>query len=189
MWNDVDFERGSIAIRATLRDNSGKLSITQPKAKSFRRIELSAEAMEALERHRAAMEAETHRSPYVFVTPVGGFVRLGPFSKNEFRPLLKRAELPPIRLYDLRHSAVSRSRPRASTRGSRPTWPGTARPASRSTRTATRPTIQREGVGPRPYSARRQRRPANREKRKRPLVRLRLYWRPYSQKKDAPLRT
>jgi integrase len=45
----------------------------------------------------------------VFCAKRGGPIRESYFVRRYFKPLLKRAELPPMRLYDLRHTAATLS--------------------------------------------------------------------------------
>ena len=45
--------------------------------------------------------------PFVFCNSVGGPLRRSHFHERDFKPLLKRAELPAIRFHDLRHTSAA----------------------------------------------------------------------------------
>ena len=53
------------------------------------------------------MLAEGHATGPVFCNTDGGYLRLGDMRLNSFKPILKRAGLPDIRLYDLRHTCAT----------------------------------------------------------------------------------
>jgi integrase len=53
------------------------------------------------------MLAEGHPHGLVFHDTLGGSVRKSSFVRRSFKPILKRAELPPIRFHDLRYTAAT----------------------------------------------------------------------------------
>jgi integrase len=109
-WNDVDWKTGAVQILRTLEEAGGSLAIKELKTKkSKRRIVLSAFAMEALAEHRKAMLAEGHYAADapIFCDSEGKWLRKSNVLRRSFRPILKRAGLPPIRFYDLRHGCAS----------------------------------------------------------------------------------
>ena len=58
--------------------------------------------------HRKRMVAAGFAGvPFVFCNSIGGPLRRSHFHRNEFKPLLKRAELPDIRFHDLRHTSAT----------------------------------------------------------------------------------
>ncbi len=108
-WSDVNLEDDAVTIRHTLLELSGKLTLAEPKtAKSRRRVELPEMAVRALLQHRKRMVAEGHAaSPWVFCNQHGGPLRRSHFHRQDFKPLLKKADLPDIRFHDLRHTSAT----------------------------------------------------------------------------------
>jgi integrase len=109
-WPDVDFERGQISITKSLEDINGILRVKDVKTKKGRRrIDLSSFTMAELNRHRARMLAEGRdvKTGIVFCDTAGGYQRNGNLRVNSFKPILTRAQLPDIRLYDLRHTCAT----------------------------------------------------------------------------------
>lgn len=107
-WEDIDLPKGTVAIRRTLVDLNGRIETNEPKtAKGRRRIDLPAFVVGALRSHRLNQPAEPHPTAWVFSDSKGGPLRKSNLLRRLFRPLLKRAGLPPIRFHDLRHTAAS----------------------------------------------------------------------------------
>ena len=107
-WADIDFESKTISIQRTLRDLNGRLEAGEPKtARSRRRIDLPDFVVTALKSHRLRSPAQPHPTAWVFSDAKGGPLRKSNFTRRSFRPLLKKAGLPPIRFHDLRHTAAS----------------------------------------------------------------------------------
>lgn len=110
-WADVNLEagKGSLMVRHTLMDLNGELSLSEPKtAKSRRKVELSAMAVDALWDHRKKMLAAGHGTDgFIFRDSRGGPLRRSHFHADNFKPLLKTAGLPKIRFHDLRHTAAT----------------------------------------------------------------------------------
>jgi integrase len=114
-WDDVDLNSGLLRVRRALqRQRGGGLVFTDPKTqRSKRTIPLPAPLIVALEVHSQRQEKERvtagslwRGSSCVFTTPVG--TPVDPRNDNrEFKKLLARAGLPPVRLHDLRHTAAS----------------------------------------------------------------------------------
>jgi integrase len=114
-WRDLDLPGGRLSVQQTLqRLDSGRLVQGQPKThRSRRAVSIPADVVEALQAHRAAQaQARLLAGPawkesgLVFVDALGQ-----PLSETRlrgaFRRLLRQAELPPIRLHDLRHTMAS----------------------------------------------------------------------------------
>jgi integrase len=120
-WEDIDLQTGTIFVQRQLEEDNGKLRLTEPKsAKGRRRIDLPAFAVDSLWKHKARMLAEGRLACPVFCDTHGGWLRKSNFLRNEFRPLIEKANekaikeatekgtvpvlLPVIRFHDLRHS-------------------------------------------------------------------------------------
>jgi integrase len=109
-WSDVDWAGGAVQIVRTLEETKGHLALKDLKTKkSRRRVPLSAYTVQALAEHRKAMLAEGHHRPDgpVFCDIAGGWLRKSNVLRRSFRPILRRAGLPAIRPYDLRHSSAT----------------------------------------------------------------------------------
>jgi integrase len=115
-WEDVDFDRGSLAVRRTLERIDHAVPIfAEPKSATSRRvIALGPAAIAALHAHRAKQNAERlvagkHYAPYdlVFATKAGTpLIRRNVL--RSFKQLLERAGLAPtFRFHDLRHLSAS----------------------------------------------------------------------------------
>jgi integrase len=114
-WEDVDLDARLLRIRRGLqRQRGGGLVFTEPKtARSKRTIPLPAPLAAALIEHQIRQDKERlaagalwQGSPCVFTTPIG--TPIEPRNDfRQFRKLLARAGLPPVRLHDLRHTAAS----------------------------------------------------------------------------------
>jgi integrase len=126
-WSDVDLDRRTVAVTAGLvrvykprsaareeGEARSHLELTEPKtARSRRRVELTAVAVEALRRRRAAWLEERVAAAnvwqdrdLVFCSPTGGYLHAARLSK-QFADVLRRADLPRIRFHDLRHTAAT----------------------------------------------------------------------------------
>ncbi len=106
-WPDVDFDAGTLTVRRSLEELSGKLRLKETKTGRGRRIDLPQFVAAALSRHRAAMLAEGHIAAPVFCDTQGGFLRKGNLSRRSFVPLVAKSGLPPIRFHDLRHTCAT----------------------------------------------------------------------------------
>jgi integrase len=114
-WEDVDLASGTLRIARTLSEAKGGPRFTTPKSGKGRSVRLTALAVDALRRHRAAQNAERLRAGgawrdngLVFATRVGTPYRRAHLEKRNFKPLLAKADLPrTTRLHDLRHTAAT----------------------------------------------------------------------------------
>jgi integrase len=114
-WEDIDLGAGLLRIRRALQRQRGAgLVFTEPKTtRSRRTVPLPDPLVQVLREHKDHQEKERitagslwRGSPCVFTTSVGTPVE--PRNDNrEFKALLARAGLPPVRLHDLRHTAAS----------------------------------------------------------------------------------
>lgn len=108
-WSDVDFDRGRVTVRKSLaQDEEGKLQVKDVKTSRGRRqIRVSSFTVLALLDHRKRMLSEGHAAGPVFCNTAGNFLHLTDVRRCSFKPILKRAGLPDIRLYDLRHTCAT----------------------------------------------------------------------------------
>lgn len=96
-WEDVDLRTGALQVRRTVF--SGKASA--PKTpKSKRSIKLTEAAIGALKGHQRQGE-------WVFSSRAGTPIERHNLITRSWKPLLRKANLPDIRFYDLRHSCAT----------------------------------------------------------------------------------
>ena len=114
-WEDVDLEGGRLRVRRTLTHAGKAFVLGEPKTKNSRRtIRLTKGAISALKAHlsRQLEEMERMGSLYqpgglIFATEGGTIVNPSNLRNRSFKPLLKRADLQPIRFHDLRHTCAT----------------------------------------------------------------------------------
>ena len=114
-WEDVDLEARAARVRRTLTLAKGGPRLTEPKTKGSRRsIRLTSGAVEALDLHREAQEAEGAAAgdtwnawDLVFCTKRGTPIRRDNLHDKHWKPLLRRSGLPDVRFHDLRHTCAT----------------------------------------------------------------------------------
>jgi integrase len=116
-WEDVDFERGEILVRRSLKERKGQLELKETKTKhGRRRVRITKLTLVALHEHRKAMVAEGHGSAPVFCDTEGGWLRKSNFARRSWARVLKRSRLnllrkragkPTVRFHDLRHTCAT----------------------------------------------------------------------------------
>lgn len=109
-WKDVDLDNGSLAVRYSLEEIAGKLRLKEPKSTSGRRVvRLPVVAVNALEDHKAAQEAEgLEDCPLVFCDRDGQFLRKSNFERRVWKPIRDAAKIPKtVTFHDTRHTAAS----------------------------------------------------------------------------------
>ena len=116
-WSDVDFDNNRITINRTLtRYNKGGWKLEEPKtAKSRRSIPLPKSTMAELKEHKTDQAAEILKAKkgkykkqgFVFAANNGEPLSNNNVLTRHFKPLLKAAGLPDMRLYDLRHTCAT----------------------------------------------------------------------------------
>jgi integrase len=108
---DIDLVRGTLSVSRTLEwKKEGWQFADTKRSRSRRVIKLQAWVIALLERHRQSVDGRNDNNPagdLVFVAKRGGPIRESKFVRRYFKPLLRKAGLPNIRLYDLRHTAAT----------------------------------------------------------------------------------
>jgi integrase len=114
-WEDIDWQRSTVTVKRALQRQRGHgLAFVTPKtSRSRRTIHLSERAILTLRAHRArqaeirlAAGAAWSDHGLVFTNETGG--PLDPsWQTHTFKAVLRRADLPPIRFHDLRHTAAT----------------------------------------------------------------------------------
>jgi len=100
-WRDVDFEQRCMSVVQTLSMVNGKPVVETPKAAASRRcVDLDTRTIQRLQRHREQADAA---AVYVFESTNGGPLNPASFSTT-FERLARRADVPKIRLHDVRHT-------------------------------------------------------------------------------------
>ncbi len=111
-WRDLDFTRGTITVQRALIRHKGTWSFAEPKtARSRRTIPLPASLLQSLRQHKRQQAEDRLKAgslwqvhDLIFCSEIGTPLAIPSLTYRYFRPLLVQAELPQIRLYDLRHS-------------------------------------------------------------------------------------
>jgi integrase len=114
-WRSLDLDQGTLQVRTTIRRTTEGFTVTEAKtARSRRKLLLTPNAVDALRRHREAQKKERshageawEENDLVFPNTIGKPVEAGNFLRRQYRPLLKRLDLPPVRFHDLRHTAAT----------------------------------------------------------------------------------
>jgi integrase len=106
-WNDLDLDRGTVSVSHTLEWRKGGWQFAETKRSRSRRLVKLQTWVVALLREQVLKEKEAREDALVFRAQRGGPIRESRFVQDHFKPLLKSAELPAIRLYDLRHTCAT----------------------------------------------------------------------------------
>jgi integrase len=113
-WSDISNNELHVQ-RSLVRFRGGNWRLVEPKTQRSRRVVvLPMSAARSLQKHRARqaeerlmLGADYQDSGLVFANDFGGPLHLNNLTVRHFKPLLKKAGLPDVRLYDLRHSAAT----------------------------------------------------------------------------------
>lgn len=115
-WKDIDFDNKALSVRrALVVRKGGGFIFTEPKTKKSRRsIPISNSVIDALKNHRRKQLEERMKlgSDYenldlVFASEIGTPLLHQNLTRRHFKPIRDNAELPKIRLYDLRHTTAT----------------------------------------------------------------------------------
>jgi integrase len=114
-WADVDFERCTAQVRRALIRIKKEWSFKEPKtSRSRRTVVLPVPLMRKLVAHkrrqseqRLLVGSEWQAHDLVFCSEFGTPLSIPNLTYRYFRPILQKAGLPRIRLYDLRHSCAT----------------------------------------------------------------------------------
>ena len=112
-WRDIDWDRGTISVVRTLHRNEGQWTFADTKRVHSRRVvKLQTWVLELLRKLKvkADGDGETCDSAFadlIFTTARGEPINEEYLVKKYFKPLLREAGLPNIRLYDLRHTSAT----------------------------------------------------------------------------------
>lgn len=104
-WGRVDLLRRAVQVSEILIDLRGHVSFGPPKTKaSIRTVTLPRFVCDELAR---IAPAGTEPDTLVFRSPEGFVLRPTSFRRRAWNPAVERAGLSPLRIHDLRHTAVS----------------------------------------------------------------------------------
>lgn len=111
-WADIDFERNTVQVRRALVRHNKKWSFNEPKTvRSRRNVVLPAALMHKLIKHKENQIIQKlsyidvwEDNDLVFCSEFGTPHSIPNLTYRYFRPILLKAGLPQIRLYDLRHT-------------------------------------------------------------------------------------
>ncbi|WP_353505503.1 site-specific integrase [Verrucosispora sp. ts21] len=115
LWEDLDLDRGTAAVRRTLqRTNTAGLTTLPTKTRASEcRIALPARCLQSLKHHheeqqreRQTAGTEWQHNGYVFTTPQGRPIDPTNLTRTFTTPL-RRADLRRIRFHDVRHSTTT----------------------------------------------------------------------------------
>jgi integrase len=114
-WADIDFERGTAQVRRALVWHKKSWDFEEPKtARSRRTVFLPAPLLQRLTAHkrkqgeeRLKLGAAWQALDLIFCSELGTPLQIPNLTYRYFRPILTKAKLPRIRLYDLRHSCAT----------------------------------------------------------------------------------
>lgn len=111
-WQDVDWEHGTVSVVRTLQRHDGQWRFAETKrVRSRRVVKLQRWVLNLLRKMNIYEAPERTRddafSDLIFSTPLGDPINEDYLVKKHFKPILRQAGLPEIRLYDLRHTAAT----------------------------------------------------------------------------------
>jgi hypothetical protein len=134
-WRGQSAYAGTVDVAETVVEVEGRLLFGPPKTRAGRRrIGLPRRVVDELALH---LRAPSRPTDPVFRSPAGGPLRVTAFRNRIWRPATLAAGLPGLRIHDLRHTAVALWIAAGVPRRRSRSGPGTPRPASCWTATAT----------------------------------------------------
>ena len=103
-WQHVDIGRRQVTVHETLTDLAGHISFGPPKTPAaVRSVMVTTAVIDALVSHRS--QSADH--DLVFTSPDGLPIRATLFRRRFWLPAVTQAGLLPLRIHDLRHTAIS----------------------------------------------------------------------------------
>jgi integrase len=109
-WTDIDFSRGTASVSRTIQMSGSAWTFDDTKRKRSRRVvKLQGFVLNALQAARGNQKVSRHASSaneLIFATLTGSPLKQR-VVKREFRRLLAKAGIRPVRMYDLRHTAAT----------------------------------------------------------------------------------
>jgi integrase len=114
-WTDIDVERNTATVRRALVRRKKQWSFQEPKtARSRRTVFLPTPLVQKLISHKRKQAEQRllagafwQANNLVFCSETGTPLSIPNLTYRYFRPILEKAELPRIRLYDLRHTCAT----------------------------------------------------------------------------------
>lgn len=112
-WEDVDMKAGTAAIRRSMEQTKDGIGFKPPKNGRSRVVQLPQQALGILRSHKAKQNAQRLKLPEAFkdnglvFTRQDGSPIIPHAFGDAFRALVKRADVPKVRLHDLRHTHAS----------------------------------------------------------------------------------
>lgn len=112
-WRDINWDRGTVSVVRTLQRNDGQWTFTDTKrARSRRVVKLQRWVLELLRTLKnktedAGLMRDAAFAELIFTTPRGEPINEEYLVKKHFKPILREAGLPNIRLYVLRHTSAT----------------------------------------------------------------------------------
>lgn len=112
-WRDIGWDRGTVSVVRSIHRHDGQWIFTDTKrVRSRRLVKLQTWVLELLRRMKDKTQAagETCATAFadlIFTTAHGDPISEEYLVKRHFKPLLREAGLPNIRLYDLRHTSAT----------------------------------------------------------------------------------
>jgi integrase len=103
---DVDFLRGRVYVRRNSVEVGGRLVEGTPKGGGIRTVVIPRLVVDELSRH-VRDYADGGPEARLFTGEAGGALRQSRFRRRVFGPAVERVGLAPLRIHDLRHTAVA----------------------------------------------------------------------------------
>jgi integrase len=111
-WRDIDWDRGTVSVVRSIHRHDGQWTFTDTKrARSRRIVKLQTRVFGMLRQLRDGTHSfavsDAAFADLIFTTVRGEPINEQYLVKKHFKPLLREAGLPNIRLYDLRHTSAT----------------------------------------------------------------------------------
>jgi integrase len=112
-WRDIDWDRGTVSVVRSLHRQEGQWTFTDTKrVRSRRTVKLQTWVVELLRKLKDTADGAGAKYDSAFADLIFTTARDEPINeeylvKKHFKPLLREAGLPNIRLYDLRHTSAT----------------------------------------------------------------------------------